>query len=242
MEIKKTSKANLEKERTTFFLLGFIVALSSLFVVLEWRSEEYLSSDWEGFSSLFIEQELIESPETLSLEPEVMEEPKAVEESIEEESLETTYEDFNVVEEVSNEVEIDLDELAREELENPQAIKVEVAFVPIIQNKKKEDIVHVEADKMPQFKGGHAALARFLYNELKYPHTARNQRIQGRVWYSFTINKDGSVADIRLEQGLHFSLEEEAFRVLNLMPNWEPGTIKGEPVRVKVYLPIVFRL
>ena len=244
MEVKKTSKASLENERTTFFLLGFVVALSTLFVALEWRSEESLSSNWEGFSTLFIEEELLNSQDVISIEPENTEinqvEPEIVAE-IDEKSI--VNDDFNVVDELIEIEKIEIDESEKEALQNPQSIKVEVPLVHPLQDEIPEkNIIHTQADVMPQFKGGYTELVRFIYNQLKYPYTAMNQRIQGRVWSSFTINIDGSVADIRIEQGVHFSLDEEALRVLSTMPDWEPGKINGESVRVKIYLPIVFKL
>ena len=249
MEVKKTSKASLENERTTFFLLGFVVALSSLFVIIEWQSEEFISPDWDGFSTLFIEEELIESPEAISLESHnselTQEESKLIEEQNEPEIAEPDPSSaYNVVDELTEAEEIELDDLEREMLENPQTIKMEISFVAPRQkeNEGEEDIVYIEADKMPQFKGGYTELVRFIYNRLEYPSIALKQRIQGRVWSSFIINKDGTVSDIKIEQGVYFSLDEEAIRVLKMMPSWEPGTINSESVRVKIYLPIVFKL
>ena len=244
MEIKKTSKASLENERTTFFLLGFIVALSTLFVALEWRSDGALSPDWDGFSTLFIETEFIESPEEVSIEAENREanqpEPEVVE-IIDENQL--ADEDFNVVEELSEDEKIEFDESEIEEPQNPPSIKVEIPLVRPLQNEMQDsDVLHTQVDVMPQFKGGHTELVRFIYNHLEYPPMAQRQRIQGRVWTSFIINKDGTVSDVKLEQGTYFTLDDEALRVLKTMPAWQPGMTNGEQVRVKIYLPVVFKL
>ena len=241
MEEKKTSKASLEKEKTTFFLLGFIVALSSLFIALEWQSEEFVSPDWEGFSSLFIEEEFVESNEAISIEQENTENTEVnqseVVETIDEEP------DFNIVEEMVEAEKIEIDQYETENLHNSLSIKMEIPLVRLSQDEALENnIVHIQADVMPQFKGGYTELVRFIYNHLEYPSMAQRQRIQGRVWGSFIVNKDGTVSDIKLEQGAYFSLDDEALRVLKIMPAWEPGRINEEPVRVKIYLPIVFKL
>jgi protein TonB len=221
MEEKKTAKANLEYDRTTFLLLGFVVALSTLFVVLEWSNEEVLSPDWAGFSPLFIEAESPGLPEAL----EEVETSKTIE--VKEIKPVTLTDEFNVVEKVTaKEIPI---EKAKEEKDPPVTIEETPA-------------IHTEAEVMPQFKGGYAELSRFIYHQLEYPEIALQKRIQGRVWCSFTINKDGSVSDIQLEKGVSLYLDDEALRVLKMMPPWEPGMTNGESVRVKIYLPIVFKL
>lgn len=231
MEVKKTSGADLENERTTFFLLGFVVVLSTFFVVMEWGSSEPEFSDWESLSPVFIEEEFgveIESPA-----PSVV-----VEERVEAVLPEIVYEDFNVVEDP---------EIIEEELTSPDQPLVEQveekADTPLPETVEEETDaeVYTEVEVMPQFQGGMASLARFIYENVQYPSVALKQRIEGRVWCSFIINEDGSVSDVQLEQGVYIFLDEEAVRVLKSMPNWKPGLREGKPVRVKIYLPIVFK-
>ena len=95
---------------------------------------------------------------------------------------------------------------------------------------------------MPQFPGGNVELIRFIYSHIQYPQAALKQRIQGRVWCSFIVDRDGTISDVALEQGIYIFLDEEALRVLKTMPPWIPGKTQGESVRVKVYLPIVFKI
>jgi protein TonB len=222
MEEKKTANADLEYGRTTFLLLGFVVALSTFFVVLEWSNEETLSPDWAGFSPLFIEAE---TP-GLATPPEEVAPSKSVE--VKEIKPVTLADEFNVVEKAGTE-EIPVEKEEEKEKDIPSNTEETVA-------------IHTEAEIMPQFKGGYAELARFIYQHLQYPEIALQKRIQGRIWYSFTVNKDGSVSNIQLEKGISLYLDDEALRVLKMMPPWEPGTTNGDPVRVKVYLPIVFKL
>jgi protein TonB len=236
MEIKKTPEADLENERITFFLLGFTVVLATLFVLLEWRSEAALSLDWEGFSALYIEQEYNEPASasefqdqtTLPQEPEIKEEQAPV-----------AYEDFNVVEEVPDTEKTVADLFHETNAEEPDSEK---SPEKELSKEALSEMIYTEAEVMPQYPGGYTELNRYLFNHLKYPASASSQRIQGRVWCSFIINKDGSVSDIQLERGVYISLDQESLRVLRSMRAWIPGTIRGEPVRVKVYLPLVFKL
>jgi protein TonB len=95
---------------------------------------------------------------------------------------------------------------------------------------------------MPQFPGGDAELLRFVNKSIKYPGIAQDNGIQGRVTCSFVINRDGSVTDAEVVRGVDPSLDKEALRVINTMPNWTPGKQRGKPVRVKYTIPITFRL
>lgn len=81
-----------------------------------------------------------------------------------------------------------------------------------------------------------------IYREVKYPPLARENNIQGRVVFSFVIEKDGSLSNIIALRGVSADIEAECRRVLALMPPWAPGTKGGRPVRVRFQLPIMFRL
>lgn len=98
----------------------------------------------------------------------------------------------------------------------------------------------VEVD--PEFPGGMEALIKYLSENIKYPEQAKKDKIQGKVYISFVVEKDGSVADAKVLRGIGGGCDEEALRVVNAMPKWEPGKQKGTPVRVQYNLPIVFKL
>jgi protein TonB len=216
---KKTPEADLENKRPLFFLMGFAVVLSAFYVLIEWKSEypEYDSYP-ELLAPAFIENEYgadIENRQTV---------PAAVEPAKEEPPKHTVYEEYEVVEEVS---------LAKEETESIiQPIREKETILPD---------VDTEADVMPQFPGGNAELVKYIYSHIQYPSAALEQRIHGRVWCSFIVNRDGTVSDVTLEQGVYIFLDEEAVRVLKTMPPWIPGKTQGENVRVKIYLPVVFK-
>lgn len=98
----------------------------------------------------------------------------------------------------------------------------------------------VEVD--PEFPGGMEALIKYLSENIKYPEQAKKDKIQGKVYISFVVEKDGSVADAKVLRGIGGGCDEEALRVVNAMPKWEPGKLQGTPVRVQFNLPIVFKL
>ena len=233
MEIKKTPEADLEKGRLTFFLMGFAVALSGFFVLLEWQGSGIENSDWSSLGPVFIENEFeggIRTEESVSIVPPEILEPEIVYEDY------IITEDIPVVEKFEEPVSTPLNPESDETLLSQQKSET-VAQVETKENAKAA----TSAEIMPQFPGGQTALIRFIYQNIQYPSAALKQRIEGRVWCSFIVETDGSISNVSLEEGVYIFLDEEAIRVLKTMPAWSPGRTNGENVRVKVYIPIVFR-
>jgi protein TonB len=97
-------------------------------------------------------------------------------------------------------------------------------------------------DVMPQPYGGAASWSKFLQKHLRYPDGAVADHVQGKVWLSFIIERDGHLSNITVDHGPGFGLDEEALRVLKLAPAWKPGMQNGQAVRVKYNIPINFQL
>lgn len=94
----------------------------------------------------------------------------------------------------------------------------------------------------PKFPGGNEALVSYLSENLTYPKEAARKGIQGRVYISFIVNKEGKVTEATILKGIGYGCDEEALRVVNEMPDWMPATVNGEPVPVKYNLPVAFML
>ncbi|MBC6698166.1 energy transducer TonB [Hymenobacter puniceus] len=97
------------------------------------------------------------------------------------------------------------------------------------------------ADEMPAFPGGAPAFQRFLRDKLQYPEEALRRNLSGKVHISFVIDEQGHILDPKVVRGLGGGLDEEALRLVRIMPWWTPGRVGGQPVRVAYTLPIVFR-
>ncbi|MGI6074465.1 MAG: energy transducer TonB [Fermentimonas sp.] len=108
----------------------------------------------------------------------------------------------------------------------------------VIENNKIYTIV----DKMPKYTYGEAELAKFIAHNIRYPKEALQQGIEGRILCSFIVGADGSISNIDVVSGINPSLNDEAIRVLGLMPKWIPGENNGEKVNVKCILPIDFTI
>ena len=97
-------------------------------------------------------------------------------------------------------------------------------------------------EEMPEFPGGINELMKFLQENMKYPEDATKEGKQGRVIVRFVIDKDGTISDATVLRSVYPSIDAEALRVVNAMPKWTPGKVKGAPVRVTYTLPLVFSL
>jgi TonB family protein len=105
---------------------------------------------------------------------------------------------------------------------------------------KLYDLGNVEL--APEYQGGQKALGKFLGSRLRYPVRARENKIQGKVYIGFVIEKNGSLSDFKVIRGIGGGCDEEAIRVLKLSPPWKPGYSNGKPVRTSYTLPITFQL
>ncbi len=108
--------------------------------------------------------------------------------------------------------------------------------------KIKEPKVFSYVEQMPEFKGGDAALIKFLQQKIKYPKKAQEMDIQGKVLIRFVVNETGKVSDISVLRGVEQSLNDEAVRVVKSFPKFKPGKQQGKAVKVYFNLPIVFKL
>ena len=105
-----------------------------------------------------------------------------------------------------------------------------------------ENGIHQVCEEMPEFPGGMQECIKWLSKNIKYPTTAQEKGIQGRVIVQFVVERDGSITEPKVVRGVDPDLDKEALRVISIMPNWKPGKQKGEAVRVKYTLPVMYRL
>ncbi|MBO7615973.1 MAG: M56 family metallopeptidase [Bacteroidales bacterium] len=117
-------------------------------------------------------------------------------------------------------------------------IDVKVTEVGCVDN----DTIYNNVNEMPEFPGGIEGLMEYVAKNVKYPESARENNLQGRVIVKFVIEKDGTVTNVEVGRGWGNELDDEAVRVVKAMPKWKPGKQDGKPVRVSFMLPINFIL
>ena len=228
MEVKKAPKANIETQKTTFLLMGLVVALAVLFVGFEWSSTISKLDETVIVQDVLAEEEIeitqrdpTPPPPPPPPEPEV---PEIIE--VTEERVETKI-DLSSLEDDQSKAQI-------------QSYTPPPPPKPVEEEATEEIFVVVE--QQPEFPGGMSALMKFLGDNIKYPVIAQENGIQGRVITNFVVERDGSITDVQVVRGQDPSLDKEAVRVIQTMPRWKPGQQRGKAVRVRFTLPVVFRL
>ena len=102
------------------------------------------------------------------------------------------------------------------------------------------DSVYINPEVRPQFAGGDKAFMAYLSKSIRYPQQALQRHVSGRVYVNFILSAQGRVQDAHVISGPGNGLNDEALRLVWLMPTWEPGRVNGQPVRVACTVPISF--
>ena len=118
-----------------------------------------------------------------------------------------------------------------------------VTYVPVEVNEKlKGTPVLTVVEQMPAYPGGMAALMEYFKENMRYPASAKERGLKGRVTVQFVVDKDGSIKEPKVIRSIDQELDEEALRLVKSMSKWEPGRQNGEPVAVKFAVPVPFKL
>lgn len=226
MLIKKNRFRRAKREKMLFLSIGFCVSLLLIIGAFEWKT--YSNASVVSLSNIADNFEnTIDIPLTQQVVPPT---PKI------EQAHFIVVPDEEVIEQ---EIEIDLDVEITEETVIQEVI-VNIPATEEVEEKAEEIFTIVEQQPNPV--GGMAAFYQYVGDNLKYPSLASRMNIQGRVFVQFVIEKDGSITDVEAIKGIGAGCDEEAVRVVSQAPAWEPGKQRGRPVRVRMILPIVFKL
>ncbi len=227
MELKKNPKADLEKRRGLYLEIGLVVILAASLVAFEVKS--YDSDE----STAFV-REVVEEPEEIIIQTDIQEPPPPPPPEVPEV---TTV--INVVEndqEIKNELVVDAG--LNEDTKN-------IAIAPVIveeEEEVKEEEIFTVVENEPEFPGGMEALYKYLAQNIKYPQLARENGITGKVYVTFVVEKDGTIANPKILRDIGGGCGAEAIRVVKAMPKWSPGKQRGKAVRVQFNLPVNFNL
>ena len=122
------------------------------------------------------------------------------------------------------------------------ALAVFCSISIVAQTEVEDDAIFVVVENNPEFPGGSDSLYAYIARNIKYPETAKKEKIEGRVFVTFVIEKDGQVSSAKILRDIGGGCGEEAIRVVKNMPKWKPGTQRGNPVRFQFNLPVSFLL
>jgi periplasmic protein TonB len=104
------------------------------------------------------------------------------------------------------------------------------------------DAIYTYVQEPPVFPGGDLARKSFIQHNIIYPQLAKQNKIQGIVYVSFIVEKNGTITNIKIMQGIGAGCDDEALRVVRLMPRWKAGKRQGHEVRVQIIMPLNFIL
>ncbi|PKP17749.1 MAG: energy transducer TonB [Bacteroidetes bacterium HGW-Bacteroidetes-21] len=223
METKKSPKANLEKYRLIFMQTGLIITLAVIFTAFEWKGSSNYENLLGDMDKFIIEDEMIPitKPE---VEKKLPPPPKVVE----------------IIEIVKNDQKVDDLKVPETEMEN----KTEVKPIELAAEKEDDEIVNFYIiEEKPEFPGGNdAALSKWIAENTRYPQTAKELEISGKVYIQFIIDKEGNITEAEVIRSVDPLLDKEALRVINSMPKWKPGKQRSKAVKVSFQIPIKFIL
>ncbi len=222
MDTKKYRHADLERKRSIFFQIGLILAIAGALVAFEWSTED------------------VEIPMQITSDPivEEIELPRVI--KVEEKKPEIVHklEIKDVIKIVENTAHLDdVPDFISEPTDDPIDFNIPECPPEVV-----DEEVHVFVERMPEFPGGTEALMRYFATNIKYPVVCAELNVQGRVYISFVVDKDGSITNVEVKRSPDANLSKEAMRVVSAMPKWNPGKQGGRPVKVAYTVPVSFKL
>ena len=227
MELKKNPKADLEKRRGLYLEIGLVVILAATLVAFEVKS-------YDSEEEVAFQREVVEEVEEQIIQTDITEPPPPPPPEVPEV---TTL--INVVDDeqkIENEFVVNAE--VNDETKN-------IAITPV-QFEEEEEVVEEQiftvVENEPEFPGGMDALYKYLSQNIKYPQLARENGITGKVYVTFVVEKDGSIANPKILRDIGGGCGAEAIRVVKAMPKWNPGKQRGKAVRVQFNLPVNFNL
>lgn len=221
--VKKYEVSNIHKYTGLLANIGLVLSLAIVITAFEWK--DYDQKDFVDLGNVEDNfEDVIEIPPTSQppppppkvQQPEIIEVPD--EEELEEEI------EVNLDVEVTEETVIE--EIVVEE--EPEEEEVEQVFLIV--------------EDQPEPSGGMGAFYEYLGRNIRYPEQARRMGVEGRVFVEFVVDKDGDLTEVKVVKGIGAGCDEEAVRVVKGSPNWKPGKQRGRPVKVKMTVPVFFKL
>ena len=225
MEAKKNPKYSLTRTIPMFRLLGLTISLSLVTIAFEWPSTQAEEVMDLGDVNTNDFQEIIEIPPT--------EQPPPPPPNTQIKEIVVVPDEAEIEEELDVELDVEVIEETRVE-----AVVFEMAEMEV----EEVEEVFVVVDDMQEFPGGIQEFYASIGRELNYPDQALRLGIEGRVYVEFTVDRDGALTDVHVVKGIGAGCDTEAVRVIRTLPNFIPGKQRGKPVKVKMVLPVLFKM
>ena len=221
MENKKNPNADLRRKTALHLNVGLVISLALVIMAFEWKF--YGSGPLVELGAVPDNfDELVEIPPTVQIPPP----PK-----VQQPSIITVPDEVDIEEDIPFTLDIETSEemiLGDYEFEEPKEEVAEVVFRIV--------------EEQPSPIGGYSVFYEYIGKKLRYPAQARRMGIEGKVFIEFIVDKDGSIKEVTVKKGIGGGCDEEALRVIKAAPKWKPGKQRGQPVKVRMIVPITFKL
>lgn len=225
MEVKKSKKADLERNKRIFFQIGLVFVLAVTLIAFEWPSKPDMSNTLGELADLDLEEEIIPITRQQEVKPPPPPPPKV-------------QDVLNIVE---DDVEIE-DELVIDDAESDQNMEINIMEFDEEEEAAEDEVFYIVED-MPSFDGkGQEGFREYIAKNLRYPEIAAENGISGKVYVQFAVDRNGNVVDAVVVRPVDPALDKEAIRVVMSSPKWAPGKQRGKPVKVQFTFPINFVL
>ena len=228
MEIKKSPQASLENKRLLFAEIGLIIALLVVYAGFETSTRVHATANLIDDTKPIEEDDILSVPlDTPPPAPEIPLLPQLSDE----------------IEIVDNNVTVDLDFQSLEDTDIPVDIKDYMTKEVVEEEVEEETYFVFNVEEKPTFNGGDAnEFTKWVNTHIQYPQIAQEMSIQGKVTLQFTIEKDGSLQNVKVLSTPDESLSKEAVRVVSSSPKWKPGKQRDRAVKVTYTFPVIFQL
>lgn len=223
MKTKKNFKKDITHFRVIFFQVGIIISLTITLVAFEWKTYENNEMMLVSAAASQIDSEIIINTK--------QEAPKSPQMKVTE--FKTTSKNDAKVDDI-----VDLIKIETGINDTNIIVPVEITDEKITE----VDTFVLIPEISPEFPGGLENMYKYIKDNLKYTDLAKKTNITGTIYVEFTVEKDGSLTDVHVIRGIGGGLDEEAIRVVESMPKWQPARQGGMPVKVKYQIPIAFNL
>ena len=235
MQIKKNPNVDVARNSSLYFAIGLALMVFLSYGAINYKVYDKSDLDLGKVNMDLLDEEEVPVTEQIVPPPpppppppapeviEIVEDEEEIEETVIE-STETDQEEIVEIEEVEIEEEYD-------DVDVPFAVIEDVPIYPGCEGVKKSERRNCFQQQ----------INKHIRKNFRYPDIAQEMGIQGRVYVSFIINKDGSIGNVRM-RGPDKNLEKEAARIINKLPRMTPGRQRGRPVRVPFSIPITFKL
>ncbi len=225
MELKKNPKADLERWKSTLFMIGLVISLGVVLAAFSVTQKKSAVDELQRLEDVDFEDEDI--PVTRQEQPPEVKPPPP----------QQTIEVLTIVD---DNTEID-DEFEMDDVEADDDTQVEIVDLGDEEEEEEPEIFFI-VETMPEFPGGELGLRKYIATHVKYPNIARENGIEGKVYVRFCVTSKGTVEKVSIARGVDPILDKEALRVVKALPKWKPGEQRGKKVNVWYTVPINFQL